>query len=118
MALTVNAKTYTGDGYSSNAVTYVGPAHTVSIADDIRMGRTAPKPTSVFSGVGRTSAKITRTFTLTGVLTPSAQAILEISVSVPVGAASADIDSILNDMGTFLGSATFKTHVKGLQIAF
>jgi len=118
MSLTVNAKTFTGDSYSSNAVSYVGPAHTLSLKDDIRLGRVAPKPTSVFSGVGRTAAKLSRTLTLTGALTPTGDAILEISVSVPVGAASADIDAVLNDMGSFLASATYKTHVKGLQIAF
>lgn len=118
MSLTVNAKTYTADQYGSNAVIYYGPAHTLSVLDDIRMGRVAPKPTSVFSGVGRTSAKLSRTLTLTGALTPSGLVILESSVSVPVGAASADIDSVLNDMGAFIASATYKTHVKGLQIAF
>lgn len=118
MSLTVNAKTYTADQYSNNAVIYVGPAHTLSVADDIRTGRVAPKPTSTFSGVGRTSCKLSRTLTLTGALTPTGGAILEINVSVPVGAASGDIDTLLNDMGAFLASATYKTHVKGLQIAF
>jgi hypothetical protein len=77
-----------------------------------------PKPTSIFSGVGRTSAKLSRTLTLTGALTPSGVGIVEINVSVPVGAASADIDSLLNDMGAFLASATYKLHVKGQTISF
>jgi hypothetical protein len=118
MSLTVNAKTFSGDSFGVNAVSYVGPAHTLSLKDDIRLGRVNPKPTSVFSGVGRTSAKLSRTLTLTGAITPSADAILEISVSIPVGAASGDIDAILNDMGAFLASATYKTHVKGLQISY
>lgn len=118
MSLSINAKTYTADNYGANAVSYVGPAHTLSVLDDVRVARTAPKPTALFSGVGRTSCKLTRTLTLTGALTPTGSAILEINVSVPVGTAAADIDTLLNDMGAFLASATYKTHVKGLQISF
>jgi len=118
MSLTVNAKTFTADSYGVNAVGYFGPAHTQSVKDDIRLSRVLPKPTSVFSGVGRTAAKLTRSLTLTGALTTVGDAIVEISVSVPVGAASADIDALLNDMGSMLSSATYKTHVKGQQISF
>jgi hypothetical protein len=99
-------------------VGYIGPNKTVSVKDDAKLYRVAPKPTSAFSGVGRTTAKLTRTHTLTGALTPSGEAILEINVSIPVGMASADIDVLLNDMGAFLASATFKTHVKAQQINF
>lgn len=118
MSLTVNAKTFTANNFGPTAVNYLGPAHTTSLKDDIRLGMVAPKPTAVFSGVGRTSAKLSRTHTLTGALTPTGDAIVEISVSVPVGTASADIDAILNDMGSFLSSASYKTHVKSQQISF
>nr|QDH89588.1 MAG: hypothetical protein H4Bulk462432_000002 [Leviviridae sp.] len=118
MSLTINAKIFTADSFGVNAVGYLGPAHTLTLKDDVRLGRTAPKPTAVFSGVGRTSAKLTRTLTLTAALTTTGDCICDISVSMPVGAASADIDSILNDMGSFLSSASFKTHVKGQQISF
>lgn len=118
MTLTVNAKAFAADQYGVNAVGYNGPAHTVSVKDDILLKRTAPKPTVTFSGVGRTSAKLTRTHTLTGAVTPTGDAILEISVSVPVGTASADVDAVLNDMGALLSSASFKTHVKSQQITF
>lgn len=118
MSLTVNAKTYSLNGLSGNAGNYYGPAHTLSIFDDIRMAYVSPKPNAVFSGVGRTSCKLTRTLTLTGALTTTGQAICDISVSIPVGYTAADVDSILNDMGAFLASATFKTHVKSQQINF
>jgi len=118
MSLTINAKTYTSDSFQQNAVGYIGSLKTVSVKDDVSLKRTQPKATSVFSGVGRTSAKLTRTLTLTGALTPSSDAIVEISVSVPVGYASADVDSLLNDMGSFLASASFKSHVKAQQINF
>jgi hypothetical protein len=118
MALTVNAKTFTADSFQKDIVSYFGPAKTVTVKDDIRLARTAPKPSVTFSGVGRTSAKLSRTFTLTGALTPTGEAILEINVSVPAGFASADVDSLLNDMGSFLSSASCKTHVKSQQITY
>lgn len=117
MTMSVNAKTYTGDGYSTNAVNYVGPAHTATVADDIRVSRVLAKPTSTFSGVTRQSFKLTRTHTLTGALTPTGNSISEMSFSLPVGMASADVDTICADLGAFIASASFKTMVKGLVIA-
>lgn len=118
MSLTVNAKTYNADSFQQNAVGYIGPLKTVTVKDDIILRRTQPKPTAVFSGVGRTEAKLTRTLTLTGALTPTSDAIVDISVSVPVGYTAADVDSLLNDMGSFLSSASFKSHVKSQQVSF
>lgn len=118
MSLTINAKTYTADSFGTSAVGYIGSLKTVTVKDDVSLRRTAPKATAVFSGVGRTQAKMTRTLTLTGALTPQGEALVDISVSVPVGFASADVDSLLNDMGAFLASASFKAHVKTQQISF
>lgn len=118
MSLTINAKTYAADSFAQNAIGYIGPIKTVSLKDDVVLRRTAPKPTGTFSGVGKTSAKLTRTLALTGALTPSGDAILDVSVSVPVGFTAADVDSVLNDMGSFLSSAAFKTHVKTQAISF
>lgn len=118
MSLSINAKTYTADSFQQNSVGYIGASKTVSAKDDVALRRTAPKASSSFSGVGRTTAKMTRTFTLTGALSPTGDAICEINLSVPVGAASADVDTLLNDMGAFLASASFKTHVKSLQVNF
>lgn len=118
MSLSINTKTYTADSYQKDSVGYLGAAKTVSVKDDVVLRRTAAKATSTFSGMGRTTAKLTRTLTLTGALTPSGDGGVQIDVFVPVGAASADIDALLNDFGAFLASATFKTHVKSQQIAF
>lgn len=118
MSLTINAKTFTPDSFQQNAVGYIGTGKTVSVKDDVVLRRTAPKATDVFSGVGRTSAKMTRTLALTGAKTLTGDVILDIAVSVPVGYASADVDTLLNDMGAFLASATFKSHVKSQQISF
>lgn len=118
MSLVINAKTYAPDSYQKDSVGYTGPAHTLSYKDYVRLLRTAAKPTVTLSGVARTDAKLTRTLTLTGALTSTHDAILDVNMSVPVGAASADIDTMLNDMGAFVASAAFKTHVKSQAIAF
>jgi hypothetical protein len=118
MSLTVNAGTYTADSFNKDSIGYIGPAKTVSVKDDVKLSRTAPKPTASFSGLGRTSAKITRTLALTAALTPTGDAIGEVLVAVPVGYTAANVDSILNDMGAFVASASFKTHVKSQQVAY
>lgn len=79
---------------------------------------TSPRPTAAYSGVTRVYCNLTRTLTLTGALTPTGDIAVKIEVMVPVGAASTDIDTALNDMGAFLASATYKTHVKTPQISF
>lgn len=90
----------------------------VSVKDDVALKRTAPKSTDVFSGLGRTEAKLVRTLNLTAAKTTTGDATVSISVAVPVGYSSGDVDTLLNDFGSFLASATFKTHVKSQQINF
>jgi len=118
MSLSVNAKTYNLDSNTVNYAVYAGPLNTLSVKDVVKLSRTPAKPTAQLSGVSRTDAKLTRTLTLTGALTPAHDAIGDFSMSVPVGAASADIDAILNDMGAYIASAAFKTHVKSQAIMF
>lgn len=118
MALTINAKTYNADRFNNDSVGYIGSLKTVSVKDDVTLKRTAPKATDTFSGLGRSSAKLVRTLTLTGAKTLAGDAMVEINVNVPVGYAGADVDALLNDMGAFLASASFKTHVKSQQINF
>jgi hypothetical protein len=118
MSLSINTKTYVGDNFAPDAVGYKGPAHTLSVTDFLLLGRVLPKPTTTFSGVGRTQAKLTRTLTLTGALTPTGQAINTINHSIPVGASGTDIDAMLDDMGAFLASADYKTYVKQQLISY
>jgi len=118
VTLSINAKSYNADSYQKDSVGYSGPSHSVSVKDYAKLARTAPKSSTTFSGLGRTQAKLTRTVTLTGALTTTGDAICDIQVAIPVGMASADIDTLLNDMGAFLASASFKTHVKAQQIAY
>lgn len=118
MSLTINTKTYTPDSFGSNQVGYNGPAKSGTLKDDIVLRRTAAKPTTTFSGLSRTSAKLTRTLGLTNALTPTGDALIEVSVATPVGYTAADVDALLNDMGSFVSSASFKTHVKTPQVNF
>jgi hypothetical protein len=118
MSLSINTKTYSADSFSTNQIGYAGPNQTSSVKDKFVLGRTTAKPTATFSGVVRSDGKLTRTLTLTGALTPSADAIAEFKTSIPVGAASADIDAILNDLGAFIASATYKDIVKKSMVNF
>lgn len=112
MSLSVNTKTYTADSYQKDSVVYVGPLHTVTIKDTMKLARTAPKPTAVFSGVGRAQAKLTRTLALTGTLTSSGDFILDVNAQVPVGFTAADVDAIAADMAAWMATAAFKDLLK------
>jgi len=118
MSLTINAKSVTADSFATNAVGYVAPAHTLSWKDDLRLARTLPKPTSLFSGVARGQSKWSRSFTLTGAATTVHDGILDLSTSFPVGAASADIDSLINDFAAWMAHASFKTFIKNQTISY
>lgn len=118
MTASVNSKTYSADSFAANSIGYTGPNHTTSVKDYLRLSRVAPKPTVSFSGVGRTTAKMTRTLALTGALTAAHEAISAFDVSIPVGYTAADVDTLLNDMGAYIASAAFKTHVKSQLINF
>jgi hypothetical protein len=112
MSLTVNAKTYTPDSFGLNSIGYVGPANTVSVKDSIRLSRVAAKPVPTSSGVSRAGVKLTRTFTLTGAVEPSRDSSMDVSITVPVGSSSADIDAISNDMGAWIATTAFKNLLK------
>lgn len=118
MSLTINAKTFANDSYTQNAVYYIGPAKTASLKDDLRLARTAAKPTSTFSGVSRAHTKLARTLNLTGALTPTGEFIANVELTVPVGAAGADVDTCCTDLGSWISSANFKLFVKNSQINF
>jgi hypothetical protein len=116
MSLTVNAKTYTADSFGLNSTGYVGPANTVSVKDTIRLSRVAPKPVSTSSGVARASLKLTRTLTLTGAVEPSRDGGVTIDITVPVGAASADLDAFSNDIGAWFATTAAKNLIKNALI--
>lgn len=116
MSLTVNTKSYIKDGTTQNYGLYTGPAKTMTVKDDIKLARIKPTPVVTSSGVATSSLKLTRTLTLTGALEPVRDAIIDISQRIPVGAASADIDVICNDLGAYIASAEYKSIVKAQRI--
>lgn len=118
MSIVFNTKTYSGDSFAMNSVGYVGVGKTASVKDDLLLSRSAPKPTDTFSGLSRTEAKLTRTLTLTGAKTVTGEAKVRVLVDVPVGYASADVDTLLNDAGALVAGADFKNHVKQQKINF
>lgn len=112
MSLTINTKVYTANEFAGNSVGHIGPNHTASVKDTVKILRTPAKPTAKFSGVVRGELRATRTLTLTGALTPVADAVWPIGWSVPVGAAAADVDTMCADLGAYIASAEFKNIVK------
>lgn len=100
MSIILNTVSYTEDSFmSADKVKYVGPDNTFSASDILTLGRVAPKPTSTFRGVARAEAKRTKTVTLDDGST--ADAIVTLSCSLPVGMAKADADSLRGDIGAF-----------------
>lgn len=104
MTITVNTKAYAFDSNPTPDIgRHVGPAQTFEAKDYLDLARTAPKPTTTFRGVARARAKFVRTVTLDD--NTKADAIVEVSCSLPVGMSEANIDSLRDDMGDLLISA-------------
>jgi hypothetical protein len=112
LSLSINTKTYNADSFQKDIVAYTGPNNTLTTKDRIVLARTAPKPSAEFSGVGRAMAKLTRTLSLTGALTPTGDAILDVQSQVPVGFTAADVDTLCADMGAWIASTQFKNLLK------
>ncbi len=104
MTITINTLAYEEDSsINPNLVRYVGPANTFASKDLLDLGRTAAKPTPTFAGVARATAKRVKTVTLADGST--ADAIVRIETSLPVGIAKADADALRDDIGDFAISA-------------
>lgn len=103
MSFVINTKTYTEDAQlNQNAVRYAGPNQTFAVADRVDVRRTPPKPTKDSAGVAKSSMKISRSF-LVG--TEYKTVILDMNASVPVGVATADVQSVLDDGEALIGGA-------------
>lgn len=117
MSITLNTKVYTADAATSpDSIPYVGPNQTLSRVDQLLLARTRPKPLKTFSGVGRSRFKMTRTLDLTGALTATGLASIDSSFNLPVGAASADVDSLIADAAAALTQQWIKDLAKSLDI--
>lgn len=112
MAITFDTKTYNADGYGANSATYIGPAKTGTVKDDLRLARTAAKATATYSGNNRRQAKYVRNYALTGALTTRGDLIGDCSFSVPVGVSDADVDAYCVSLSALIATAAFKTFLK------
>lgn len=97
MALTLSTKTYNSDRVTPDAVTYVGPANTLTVKDSVQYSRVYPKPVAGFLGVARPGIKFVRTVVTNATTGETRDAILTIGGSIPVGIPSADLASLIAD---------------------
>jgi hypothetical protein len=117
MSITLNTLVYNQDSFlTPNRVQYVGPANTFAVRDQLALARTSPKPSGTFRGVARAQVKRVKTLELDD--GNFADAIVTIDVAVPVGAASADIDALCNDVGDFAVSTDMSTLVNNHDITY
>lgn len=111
MSITLSSKPYNQDRITADAITYAGPANTISKSDTLEIKRVYPKPVKGFAGVAKPQEKLTRTCTLADGTT--ADAILNISGSLPVGMSDADITALLTD-----GKSVLELEVSGATSVF
>lgn len=116
MALTINTRSYVQDRIQSDRVDYAGPANTLSVKDQVSLSRVYPKKTGTFAGVAKGRFKFVKTFVINATTGETADTIFEISSSVPVGTASADVDGILADIAAWINTADSKSLYKALDI--
>lgn len=117
MSITLNTLVYDQDTpLSANKVPYHGPDHSFSVKDIFTLARTAPKPTASFRGVARSEAKRTKTVTLDDGST--ADAIVVVNFSLPVGMAQADADALRDDVGDFTISAQCGTLIWNQDLTY
>lgn len=119
MSLTISTKTYNQDRIAPDAITYTGPANTLSIKDTIELKRVYPKPVKGFPGVARPSIKTVKTVLLADGVT-YADVNLVTTGSLPVGISDADAASIIADHNSALAlevAGTTKV-IKNLDITY
>jgi len=108
MTITVNTKAYTEDAAtSSNVIPYVGPDHSISKRDQFILGRTPPVANKTFSGMARSTARLVRTLPLTGAVTETGLATVEVTVNFPVGSATVDQEAMIDDIAAGVAQQWF-----------
>lgn len=110
MSLTVSTKTYAKARSLPDSIQYNGPANTLSVKDSIEYKRVYPKPTKDFAGVGRPTAKITRTNAL------GVDSMLQVTGSIAVGTTPTEITALVADLISLVGLASFLSLCKDLTI--
>lgn len=105
MTITVNTKAYNQDAMYVDAVVYTGPANNFAAKDKLLLKRLAPKPTADNPGVAKCNLRFTRTKVISSV---NRDLIADVALNIPVGAAEADVDSLLSDVSALIASAIGK----------
>lgn len=109
MSITLNTKVYDQDAsIDANAIQYVGPAHNISTSDLLVLKRAISGPNGGGVRYAKATARVVRHIMVDG---KPVQATGEYIVSVPVGSAKADVDSLRDDLGDLLVSITGENHV-------
>lgn len=101
MPFTLNTRVYTPFRQLPDSTIFAGPGNTVSSTDTVSMRRVFPVPTKTDLGVAHPAVKVVKTLTLADGVTKK-NMIIDIYASVPVGAASADVLLVLDDVADFI----------------
>lgn len=112
----LNTRTYNADRVQPDSVSYAGPDHTLTTSDKFEMKRAYPKPTGTFKGVAKPVAKMTKTLVINATTGETADAIIQLSGSLPVGVDPAAVDGLLADFAAFCASNDAKSLFKSLDI--
>jgi hypothetical protein len=117
MSITLNTVVFDYDSQPTpNKCLYVSGDNTFSSKDQLALGRTSPKPTATYAGNARSEVKRTKTVTLAD--GSEADAIVTVSVSLPVGISSSDAAALCDDVGDFLISGDALTLVYNHDINY
>lgn len=115
MALTLNAKTYTADGFATDSVHFQGPLQTTTVNDGLIQKKYKAKPTTTSSGKSGFLLKLARSHTLTGAKETVGEGSVAVNFTIPVGISDADRDAYCADLGAYIASAGFKAALKAGQ---
>lgn len=106
MTITVNTKAYGIDTFKDeDTAVYSGPAKTFAVEDQLvlKRGKSAAKQ-DVHNGYFRGEARFTRSFAST-IDSKKRPGFVTVTWSLPSDAASTDVDSVRNDLGSLLSSS-------------
>lgn len=105
MALTVNAKTYNNDtSRSADIFRYLGPAHDSDSNDMIDLYRYSAPSGALGTVKSKVRFKLTRAAT-DGTDQLSTDYIVDLLISVPTGAATAEVAALVDDLGAWLATS-------------
>jgi hypothetical protein len=116
MSITLNTLAYSQDtAPNPERMNYVGSSNTYTTRDELSLARTQPKPNGDYRGNARFEVRRTKTLTLDD--DKMSDCVVKVQVSVPVGAAIADVMALVDDVGDFLISSDAQTLVENEKIS-